>query len=208
VVTSILNIDKNKLKTFLIEIEKARIMKTDFINKNDLELDLEILKNELSEIKKLGFIKSDRNEYDVTPKGRELIKIGAIGGVFDFIHLGHIKTLYAAKSRCDLLVVIIARNKTVLKIKKRPPINDENIRKEIVSSLKLVDAAILGDEGAYVNPLFHIEPDEIYLGYDQKLLGQIENLDGLRNRYHVYQLNAYAKGIKTSSIIDRIKKIS
>jgi len=208
VVTSIINMDKNKLKTFLIEIEKARIMKTDFINKNDLELDLEILKNELSEIKKLGFIKSNRNEYNVTPKGRELIKIGAIGGVFDFIHLGHIKTLYAAKSRCDLLVVIIARNKTVLKIKKRPPINDENIRKEIVSSLKLVDAAILGDEGAYVNPLFHIEPDEIYLGYDQKLLRQIESLDGLRNRYHVYQLNAYVKGIKTSSIIDRIKKIS
>ena len=105
-------------------------------------------------------------------------------------------------------MVIIARNKTVLKIKKRPSINDENIRKEIVSSLKLVDATILGDEEEYIKPLFHIEPDEIYLGYDQKLLRPIESLDGLRNRYHVYQLNAYVKGVKTSSIIDKIKKIS
>ena len=44
-VTLIYNIYKNKIKTLLIEIEKARIMKTDFINKNDLELDLEVLEN-------------------------------------------------------------------------------------------------------------------------------------------------------------------
>ena len=41
------------------------------------------------------------------------------GGVFDIIHPGHINTLNDAKKLGDVLVVVVATDKTALKMKKR-----------------------------------------------------------------------------------------
>ena len=40
------------------------------------------------------------------------------GGVFDIIHPGHIHTLNAAKKLGDVLVVVVATDKTSIKMKK------------------------------------------------------------------------------------------
>ena len=52
-------------------------------------------------------------------------KIVLAGGVFDIIHPGHIHTLNAAKALGDMLVVVIATDKTAKKIKKRPPLHNQ-----------------------------------------------------------------------------------
>ena len=44
-------------------------------------------------------------------------KIVLAGGVFDIIHPGHINTLNAAKKLGDVLVVVVATDKTAIKMK-------------------------------------------------------------------------------------------
>jgi cytidyltransferase-like protein len=89
------------------------------------------------------------------------------GGVFDIIHPGHIYTLKKAKSLGDFLVVSIARDKTVERLKGKKPINHENLRRSLVEELRAVDVAILGSEKDMFETIERVKPDIIALGYDQ-----------------------------------------
>jgi len=89
------------------------------------------------------------------------------GGVFDIIHPGHIHTLNAAKALGDVLVVAIATDKTAQKKKKRQPLHNQELRRELVSCLSMVDKAIVGHEDDIFETVRAIKPDIIVLGYDQ-----------------------------------------
>ena len=94
-------------------------------------------------------------------------KIVLAGGVFDIIHPGHIHTLNAAKALGDVLVVAIATDKTAQKMKKRQPLHNQELRRELVSCLSMVDKAIVGHEDDIFETVRAIKPDIIVLGYDQ-----------------------------------------
>ena len=94
-------------------------------------------------------------------------KIVLAGGVFDIIHPGHIHTLNAAKDLGDVLVVAIATDKTAQKMKKRQPLHNQELRRELVSCLSMVDRAIVGHEDDIFETVRAIKPDIIVLGYDQ-----------------------------------------
>ena len=94
-------------------------------------------------------------------------KIVLAGGVFDIIHPGHIHTLTAAKALGDVLVVAIATDKTAQKMKKMSPLHDQKLRCELVSSLSMVDEAIVGHEEDIFETVKEVKPDIIALGYDQ-----------------------------------------
>jgi FAD synthetase len=97
-------------------------------------------------------------------------------GVFDLLHLGHVKFLEEAKKtggKDAELIVIIARDSTVEKTKGRKPIMPENQRRALVESLKVVDAAVLGFEKFEIGDVItRIKPDIIALGYDQTEMEQ------------------------------------
>jgi FAD synthetase len=102
-------------------------------------------------------------------------------GVFDLLHLGHVRFLEEAKKaggRNAELVVIIARDSTVEKRKGERPIMPENQRCALVESLKVIDCAILGfkdfDMGKVIEKL---KPDVIAVGYDQ------EGVEGSLRKY-------------------------
>ena len=94
-------------------------------------------------------------------------KIVLAGGVFDIIHPGHIHTLNAAKALGDVLVVAIATDKTAQKMKKRPPLHNQELRCELVSCLSMVDKAVIGHEDDIFETVKEIKPNIIVLGYDQ-----------------------------------------
>ena len=94
-------------------------------------------------------------------------KIVLAGGVFDIIHPGHIHTLNAAKALGDILVVVIATDKTARKMKKRPPLHNQESRRELVSCLTMVDMAIIGHEEDIFETVKEVKPNIIVLGYDQ-----------------------------------------
>ena len=94
-------------------------------------------------------------------------KIVLAGGVFDIIHPGHIHTLNAAKALGDVLVVAIATDKTAQKMKKRIPLHNQELRRELVSCLSMVDIAMIGHEEDIFETVKEVKPNIIVLGYDQ-----------------------------------------
>ncbi len=92
-------------------------------------------------------------------------------GVFDLLHLGHVKFLEEAKKaggRNAELIVIVARDSTVEKRKGHKPIMPENQRRALVEALKVVDEAILGYEDFNMEKVIEkIKPDIIAIGHDQ-----------------------------------------
>jgi FAD synthetase len=103
-------------------------------------------------------------------------KIVLASGVFDLLHLGHVKFLEEAKKAGGQnaeLIVIVARDSTVEKRKGKKPIMSENQRRALVESLKLVDEAILGYEEFDIGKVIEkIKPSVIVFGYDQKGMEQ------------------------------------
>ena len=89
-----------------------------------------------------------------------------VAGTFDIIHPGHIELLRYAASLGDVYVVV-SRDTNALKAKKRPLVFDENTRLKIISSIRYVYKARLGDERDYLKPIEEIRPDVIVLGPDQ-----------------------------------------
>jgi FAD synthetase len=102
-------------------------------------------------------------------------KIVLASGVFDLLHLGHVRFLEAAKKTGGpeaKLVVVVARDNTVEKKKGRKPIMSESQRCALVASLKVVDEAILGYEDFDMGKVIErIRPDVIALGYDSDMSG-------------------------------------
>ena len=94
-------------------------------------------------------------------------KIVLAGGVFDIIHPGHIHTLNAAKALGGVLIVAIATDKTAEKMKKRSPLHNQELRRELVSCLSMVDKAIVGHEDDIFQTVKEVKPNIIVLGYDQ-----------------------------------------
>ncbi|RJS76901.1 hypothetical protein CW712_00005, partial [Candidatus Bathyarchaeota archaeon] len=67
------------------------------------------------------------------------------------------------------LVVIIAKDKTVERLKGSRPIIPEDQRRALVESLKVVDEAILGYEDMdMLKVIEKVKPDIIALGYDEE----------------------------------------
>jgi FAD synthetase len=98
-------------------------------------------------------------------------KVVLASGVFDLLHLGHVKFLEDAKKAGGenaKLVVIIAKDSTVEKTKSKKPIMSEDQRRALVESLKVVDKAVLGYENLDIGEVIdNVKPDIIALGYDQ-----------------------------------------
>lgn len=90
-------------------------------------------------------------------------------GTFDLLHPGHISYLTYAKKYGNRLVVIIARDSSVKKIKGSSPLFFEKDRQRMVAALKIVDAAILGDTKDYYKSIEKVQPDVICLGHDHKI---------------------------------------
>jgi FAD synthetase len=100
-------------------------------------------------------------------------KIVLASGVFDLLHLGHVKFLEEAKKaggRNAELIVIVARDSTVEKRKGKKPIMPENQRRALLESLKVVDEAILGYEDFNMQRVIEkIKPDIIAIGHDSHM---------------------------------------
>ena len=94
-----------------------------------------------------------------------MVKVMATG-TFDLLHLGHIYFLKEAKKLGDNLIVIVAKDSTVRKLK-HEPVNPEEIRLNLVKELQVVDEAYLGYEDDMYKIVKETKPDIIALGFDQ-----------------------------------------
>lgn len=121
-----------------------------------------------------------------------MIKV-MVFGTFDGLHSGHINFFKQAKKHGDYLIVVVARDKTVKRVKNRLPSHNEKERLRIVQDCQLVNEARLGYEEDPYRIIKEIRPDVVGLGYDQKAF--VDNLpkelkqNNLKTE--IYRMKAY-----------------
>jgi cytidyltransferase-like protein len=125
----------------------------------------DIINTRINDLVKTGLVKQDKKS--LTEFGRTSLKVVLAGGVFDIIHPGHIHTLNAAKALGDILIVVVATDKTAQKMKKRIPLHNQKLRRELVDSLLMVDLCVVGNEEDIFKTVDLVRPEIIALGYDQ-----------------------------------------
>lgn len=136
------------------EILKKKIFLTD-----------KAIEERLNNLQKNGLVEKDKKS--LTELGRTSLKVVLAGGVFDIIHPGHIHTLNSAKLLGDVLVVVVATDKTAVKMKKRTPLHNQIHRQNLVNSLSMVDLSLIGHEDDIFKTVEMVKPEIIALGYDQ-----------------------------------------
>jgi len=91
-------------------------------------------------------------------------------GTFDIFHKGHKDFFKQAKEHGEYLIVVVARDRNVLKIKGRLPKNNELARQKEIAESNLADIVVLGDLDDKYKVIQEHKPDVICLGYDQKVM--------------------------------------
>ena len=129
-------------------------------------------------------------------------KIVFTNGCFDIIHVGHIRYLKEAKAFGGVLIVGLNSDKSVSIIKPKRPINPQNHRAEVLSSLEMVDYVALFDEDTPYELIKLLQPDILVKGGDWRK----EDIVGSDIAKETLSL-PYIKGISTSEIIERIKRL-
>lgn len=88
-------------------------------------------------------------------------------GVFDILHIGHLKLLRHAKTLGNRLIVGINSDSSVKRLKgDLRPINDQTTRKESLLELGFVDEVIVFEEDTPLETITKLEPDIIVKGGD------------------------------------------
>jgi D-beta-D-heptose 7-phosphate kinase/D-beta-D-heptose 1-phosphate adenosyltransferase len=129
-------------------------------------------------------------------------KVIFTNGCFDIIHIGHVRYLKEAKGLGDVLIIGLNSDRSVSSIKPDRPINPQNHRAEVLSSLEMVDYVVLFDEETPYELIKLIQPDVLVKGGDWKK-GEIVGSDIARETYSL----PYVEGVSTTGIIERIKKL-
>lgn len=125
-------------------------------------------------------------------------------GCFDLLHLGHVDYLAKAKDVGDRLIIGVNTDASVRRLKGRNrPLQDENSRLRILSSLQMVDAVILFDEDTPYNLISRVQPDILVKGADYKV-EDIVGYDIVMQRGGKVMTLEYLAGYSTTSIEQRI----
>ncbi len=171
-----------------------------------LGLTIEEAEREIGLLHRSGMVELDGRSARLTPKGRRSIRVVFIGGGFELIHYGHVYTISKARSLGDALVVSVARDSTIRKRKKREPLINEEDRVRLLSSLREVDAAILGVEGDIYITLEKVRPDVVALGYDQyHMKDEVEREAARRGMsLQVVRLDSPYPHLKTTRILKEL----
>lgn len=134
------------------------------------------------------------------------MKVVAISGYFDPIHVGHLEYINMAKKLGDKLVVII-NNNYQCELKKGKPFMDEKDRVTIVSNLKNVDEVFLSidKDKTVCASLEKIKPDIFANGGDRKNYEIPESV--ICKKYDIKIIDGLGDKIRSSSDLTGLKEI-
>ena len=129
-------------------------------------------------------------------------------GVFDLLHVGHVRYLEQARALGDALVVAINSDASVRALKGAGrPLISEDERAEILAGLRAVNYVIIFDEVSPRSLIADLLPDVLIKGGDYALdeIHGREEVEAAGGR--VVSL-AFVEGVSTSEIIERMKQSS
>ena len=120
-------------------------------------------------------------------------------GTFDGLHQGHLSYFKQAKKLGDCLMVVVARDINVEKIKGRLPRQNEQIRLNAVAKLSFINEVCLGNAKDRMAVIRKFKPDVIALGYDQE--ADTEKLQAEFPDIKIVRLKAYQPEKYKSSLM-------
>jgi len=126
-------------------------------------------------------------------------------GVFDLLHVGHVRYLAAARALGDMLVVAINSDRSVHALKgvSRPIVN-ENERAEIVAALRQVDYVTIFDDVSPRSLIAVLLPDVLVKGGDYGL-NEIHGREEVEAAGGKVLALPFVAGASTSGIIQKMK---
>ena len=132
-------------------------------------------------------------------------KLVFTNGVFDLLHVGHVRYLQQAKELGDALVVAINSDRSVRELKgDSRPLMPANERGEVLSALAAVDYVTVFDDLSPRTLIARLLPDVLVKGGDY-------NPDQIHGREEVEAAGGrvvslpFVEGASTSAIIRKIK---
>lgn len=91
-------------------------------------------------------------------------------GCFDLLHVGHVRSLEAARNLGDRLVVAINLDASVRRLKgEGRPVQTAQVRKEVVAALACVDWVVGFAADTPLRPIQRLRPDVLAKGGDWSL---------------------------------------
>jgi len=127
-------------------------------------------------------------------------------GVFDLLHVGHVRYLTEARALGDALVVAINSDRSVRELKgPSRPVFEQSERAEILAALRVVDYVVIFDNVSPRSLISQLLPDVLVKGGDYRL-------DEIHGREEVEAAGgrvialAFVDGASTTSLIARMKK--
>jgi D-glycero-beta-D-manno-heptose 1-phosphate adenylyltransferase len=127
-------------------------------------------------------------------------------GVFDLLHVGHVRYLAQARALGDVLVVAINSDRSVRELKGPDrPVFVENERAEILAALRNVDYVVIFDNVSPRSLISQLLPDVLVKGGDYRI-------DEIHGREEVEAAGGrviplpFVDGASTTTLIQRMKK--
>ena len=138
-------------------------------------------------------------------------KTAILFGTFDIVHQGHLNLFKQARKKCNYLITVIARDKTVKTVKKKSPVNLEKSRLNKLKKYKVADKVVLGSLDNKFAVIKKYKPDVVLLGYDQtafteNLKTKLQELN-LKNTKIIRLRPCKPEIYKTSKILNSHKSV-
>ncbi len=127
-------------------------------------------------------------------------------GVFDLLHVGHVRYLSQARSLGDSLIVAINSDRSVRELKgESRPIFNQSERAEILAALRVVNYVTVFDELSPRSLIASLLPDVLVKGgdYDLSQIHGREEVEAAGGKVVSLQ---FIDGASTTSIIEKMSK--
>lgn len=134
-------------------------------------------------------------------------KIVFTNGCFDILHRGHIEYLSQAADLGDILIVGVNSDTSVKKLNKgaNRPIQNENDRALILSSIQFIEALIIFEEDTPYELIKSFQPDVLVKGGDWKEQ-EIVGADIVKAKGGTVISIPFVEGYSTTTIEKKIKQ--
>jgi D-beta-D-heptose 7-phosphate kinase/D-beta-D-heptose 1-phosphate adenosyltransferase len=143
-----------------------------------------------------------RVRLDLREAGKRLV---FTNGVFDILHVGHVRYLSEARKLGDLLVVAINSDRSVRELKgPSRPVVGEGERAEMLAALRCVDFVVVFDDISPRNLIASLLPDVLVKGGDYTP-EQIHGREEVEAAGGIVVALPFIEGASTTSIIRRIR---
>lgn len=127
-------------------------------------------------------------------------------GVFDLLHVGHVRYLAQARALGDVLLVAINSDRTVRELKgSNRPVFNQAERAEVLAALRHVDYVTIFDDVSPRSLIAKLLPDVLVKGGDYRL-DQIHGREEVEAAGGKVISLPFVAGASTSALIERMKK--